>query len=94
MFARANANVSSGYAQWLLRLPFFAFLVSMLARILVFCLGQRLLHSMIKLLARMPDDAASTTAAFLSSKHGVRRALYAVLKKALGERQHNVANTE
>ena len=61
--------------QWLLNLPFLASVMGMLARLLVLCLGKRLLCTLVKLLARMPDDAASVTADFLASKQGVQQAL-------------------
>ncbi|KAK5121964.1 hypothetical protein LTR85_004536 [Meristemomyces frigidus] len=60
----------------LLRIPGFALLIHLIARVCFAFVPFLLLIRLVQLIAMMPYDAARTTAAFIRSKHGVRQALF------------------
>ncbi|KAI9837448.1 MAG: hypothetical protein M1819_007096 [Sarea resinae] len=57
------------------KIPNFAAIVGMLARVLTAVIPSGFLHHLIKLITRFPDEAAKTTAEFLQSRTGVQQAL-------------------
>lgn len=58
------------------RIPFFPIIVSWIAAILPALLPYSLLSKLVAFVTRMPSLAAEVTTQFLSSRHGVRSALY------------------
>ncbi|KAK8247617.1 hypothetical protein HDK77DRAFT_425932 [Phyllosticta capitalensis] len=60
----------------LLSIPWIALILHMLATLLTFWIPSALLFHLVQLVARMPEDAARTTTAFIKSRHGIRQALH------------------
>lgn len=68
-------NTVADYPQWLLKIPTFATMASLLAKTLTFLIPTSFLSLLIRTSMSFPPDAARVTAAFLHSPHGVHQAL-------------------
>lgn len=61
---------------WLLRRSHFALTASIFVKFILFAIPTAIVRLLIQVFMSFPKDAASVTAAFVKSKHGVRQALH------------------